>query len=108
MRHQSDDVTSRAADARDVIDAAVRVPSVGNLSVRIAIPEDHPARRLEINDHIRLGEIIAFAVRDRNPKHLPFCGERRECRVGLFDSNTYVLAAKLQVTVPQHRAWKQS
>src|SRR3954453_18386228 len=46
-------------------------------------------------------------MRDRNPKHLPFRGKRRERRVGLFDAYADVLAAKLQITISQHRAWEQ-
>ena len=58
--------------------------------------------------HLRLGEIIAFAVRDRDPQHLPFGRHGGERRVGLLDANADVLAMELQIAVAQHGAGQQA
>ena len=58
--------------------------------------------------HLRFGEVVAFAVRDRDAQHLPGRAERGERRVGLLDAQVHVLAAELQPGVPQHRARQQA
>ena len=59
-------------------------------------------------DHVRIGVVVALAVRDRDAQDLAGEGARRERRVGLLDADAHVLAVELQVAVPQHRAWQQS
>ena len=64
---------------------------------RFGVAEDHLAVALEPREHLGLGEVVAFAVRDRQsaaPGPSRHC--RRERRVGLLDAQMHVLAAELQ------------
>ena len=45
---------------------AVRVGLVGDRAARVAVAEDHAPLDSSALDHVRLGEVVALAVRDRN------------------------------------------
>ena len=78
VRHQADDVARLVADAGDVVDAirsgwprpSPRLPAVDvaedHLPVRVRAPRCTSGSR----------EVVAFAVRDGDPQHLPWRAER--------------------------------
>ena len=107
MRHQADHVARLVAQAGDVGHRSVRV-AVGGLTPRgVDVAEQHLAVALEPRHHVRLGVVVAFAVRDRNAQHLALAARRGERRVGVLDPHVHVLAAEVQAVVAQHRAGQQ-
>ena len=52
MRHQADDIPLFVADAGNAVDGPVRVRRIGDLSVLVAVPEEHAARALERVEHV--------------------------------------------------------
>ena len=77
------------------------------LAGRVAIAEHHAAGRFELANRLRVREVVALAVRDRQAQHPAASRAQRERRIGLLDANVNVLAVELQVAVPQHRARQQ-
>ena len=80
---------------------------VGDLAAGVAVSEHDAPARFERADDVRLREVVAFAVRDRELQHLTARRTRRERRVGLLGAHPDVLAVKLQVAIAQHRARQQ-
>ena len=81
--------------------------SARRLAVRIGVAKHDPAARLQFPQHVRRRVVVAFAVRDRHPEHLPWRAQRRERRIGAIDPHADELAVKLQVAIAQHRAGQQ-
>ena len=96
MRHQADDVARLVAEPGDRRLRSVRIGRVADVAGGVGVAEDDLTVRLEPGDDVRLGEVVALAVRDRNPQHLPAAARHRERRIGLLDADVHVLAAELQ------------
>ena len=107
VRHQADDVPRLVADAGDVVERSVRVGGVADRAGSVAVAEHDPSGRLQLVDHVGRGEVVAFAVGDRQLQHLAARRARGERRVGLLDADADVLAVKLEVAIAQHRAGQQ-
>ena len=103
MRHQADNVATFVADASNRLDRAVRVCVIGYDAGFVHVTEHDLAILLELAELVRSREVIALAVRDRNPQHLLRRARERKRRIGLLHAHMNVLAAKLQLAVAQHR-----
>src|SRR5215510_2146285 len=95
VRHQADDVPRLAADARDVVDGAVRVRRVGDPAALVAVAEDNAPRRFELANDVGVGGGVALAMRHRHLEALSLRRARGERRVGLLDADEDLLAVEL-------------
>ncbi len=69
MRHEADDVACRIADAGDVVERAVWIVT--------GMLKDHLAVGFERVQVIRIREVVALAMRDRQPQQLSRAGTPR-------------------------------
>src|SRR3979490_3139978 len=107
MRHQSDDIPRLVAEAGNSRRRPVRLGLVGNPTGPCGVPEDHLAVLFETRDDVGLGEVVAFAVCDRELQNLALPARRREWRVNLLYAQMHLLAAELESAIPQHCAGEQ-
>src|SRR5204863_843078 len=98
------DIARLVAEAGDRRRRTIRIRLVGEFPGRRRVAENDLSVGLEPGDRVRLGEVVALAVRNRYAKHLTGAAQSRERRVGLFDADVEVLAAELQAAVAQHRS----
>ena len=108
MRHQAGHVALFIADAGDVLQRAVRVRAVGQVSTGVAVLPKDLVVGLELGERFFIGEIAAFAVGDGHAENFSrrnLAGERRVGRGGLEEN---VFAVELQVAVADERAGQQA
>jgi len=108
MRHQAGHVALFIADAGDVLQRAVGVRSIGQVSAGVAVlPEDLIAH-LEFRERFVVGEIAALAVGDGHAQNFSrrnLVGERRVVRGGLEKN---VFAVELQIAIADERSGQQA
>src|SRR5579862_302584 len=107
MRHQAEHVASLVADARDVIERAVRVGHVRDLTVLRAVTKKNAVVAFELFNDPRFGEITAFSMRNRNAEHLAFATGVGERRISRFDANMNVFTDEFQSAITDKRAGQQ-
>jgi len=108
MRHQAGHVALFIADAGDVLQRAVGIRRVGQVSVRVAVLPQNLVVGLELRERFFVGKIAAFAVGDGHAEDFSrrnLAGERRVVRGGLEEN---VFAVELQVAVADERAGQQA
>lgn len=108
MRHEAGHVASVIANAGDVLQGAIRVRGIGNVSIRIAIMPQNLVVRFQVCERLLISEIAAFAVGDRHAEDFSrrnLAGERGIVREGFQE---HVLAMKLQIAVANERAGQQA
>ena len=76
VRHQADDVARLVAEAGDRRRRSVRIGRVADAPVGVGVAEDDLPVGLEPGDDVRLGEVVALAVGDRNAEDLSADGTR--------------------------------
>ena len=108
VRHEAHDIALLAANARDVVDRAVRVGFRRDGAGICGVSENHLPALFQSLDDIRLRVVVAVAVRDRHPEPLAPAAVRRERRVGLFHLHEYLFALELDAAVAEHRPWQQA
>src|SRR5207253_2997102 len=108
MRHQPQHVASGVGDPSDVAQRAIRIRLRGDPAVGGAVPEDDLAVSLEGFEGVRVGEEIAFAVRDWDSEDLARSTIDRESTITLLDPQLHPLAAKLARRVSQQRSRQQT
>ena len=108
MRHQAGHVAAFVADARDVLQRAVGIRGVGQVSGRVAVLPQDLVVGLEFRERGFVGKIAAFAVRDGHAQNFPrrnLARERRIVRGGLEEN---IFAMELQIAVANERAGQQA
>ena len=104
VRHEADDVPLPVADARDVVEGAVRVRAGGARPRGVAVAEDDLVVRRHVVPGRGLGPPVPVAVRDREAQDVALRqlgGERRPDRL---DADEDVLAAEALARVEEERA----
>ena len=108
MRHQAGHVALFIADAGDVLQRAVGIRGVGQVSVRIAVLPEDLVVGLELRERFFVGKIAAFAVGDGHAENFArrnLARERRIVRGGLEEN---IFAVELQIAVADERAGQQA
>ena len=72
-----------------------------------AVAERHPALALEPRDGLAVGDVVAFAVRDRDFDHLAGIVAARERRIGALDAQIDVAADETELGVAHEHAGQQ-
>ena len=108
MWHQAGHIALFIADAGDVLQRAVRIRTVGQVSGRVAVLPKDLVVGLELRQRFFIGKIATFAVGDGHAQDFPrrnLARERRIVRGGLEEN---IFAVELQVAVADERAGQQS
>src|SRR5439155_11630363 len=101
-------VAGLVAEPGDGGGGPVRVGLIGHDTRCRRVAKDNLSLPFEPIDHVGSGKVVPFAVRNRDPEHLPFPASTGERRVNLLDTNMHVLTPELETAVPEHRPWQQS
>ena len=108
MRHQAGHVALFIADAGNVLQRAVRIRGVGQVSARIAVLPEDLIVGLELRERFFVGKIATFTVGDGHAENFSrrnLAGERRVVCGGLEEN---VFAVELQIAVADERAGQQA
>ena len=108
MRHQAGHVALFITDAGDVLQRAVGIRTIGQVSVRIAILPEDLVVGLELCERFLVGKITAFAMGDGHAQDFSrrnLTGEWRIVRGGLEEN---IFAVELQIAVADERAGQQA
>src|ERR1043165_3323799 len=108
MRHESQDVARRVADACDIIARAVRVGFRCRLAFARAVAKDDAVFALQLFKGGVVASVVAFGMSDWNAEHasrLQLIGKRR---LGRLDANIDVIADEMQVALATERAGQES
>src|SRR5450830_621124 len=108
MRHHAGHIALSVDDARDVRDRAVWIVLLVHRTVRSAIAKDHLPLLFHDSQRRCVDSIVAIAVSNGQPEHLPGLAAACEHSVRILDAHRYGVAEKGQVTVAQQGARQQS
>src|SRR5438105_11689965 len=108
MRHHPEHVAALIDDAGDAVHCAVVVPIRIDHAVRRRVAEQHPALALEPRNGRAVGDVIAFAMGDRDTDHLPGIVAAREWRIGTLDTQINVAADKTKLRIAHQYAGQQT
>ena len=108
MRHHADHIARLIAEAGDRVNRSVRIRGIVDAALRVRVAQDHLAIGLELPQHLRRREVVAFAVTNGNPEHAAGRRRGRKRRIDLLDPHVDVLAPVLQPAIAQHRAGQQT
>src|ERR1700758_4340569 len=99
MRHHAKHIAALVDDTGDAIHRAIVIPVRIDQAVGRRIAEQHPAFALEPRNGLAVGDVIAFAVRHRDPDHLPGIVATSERRVGTLDPQIDVAADETKLSI---------
>src|SRR4029078_3899641 len=108
MRHHTEYIAALVQDAGNRVDGAVVVPVRVDRAVRRGIPEQHAPLAFQPRNGFTVGDIIAFAMRNRHANDLAGIVAAREWRVGALDAQINVVAYEAQVSIAHQDAWQQA
>src|SRR5688572_19850534 len=87
VRHQTHHVSRAIADAGDVVDRPIGISLIPRNTAGIGVSKDDLAMRIELRDRLRIGEVVAFPVRDWQLQNLAWPAQGGEWRIGMLDAN---------------------
>ena len=104
MRHHAEHVAFIVHNAGHEIGRAVDVPGRIERAIGRRVAEQNTPLAFECLDGLVVGDIIAFAMRDRHADHLPRVIAARERRVGALDAQIDVAADEFQLGIAHQHA----
>ena len=104
MRHEAHDVAPHVADARHVVQGAVRIASVSPRTVGAHVAEDDLVPREHLLVHPRLGGPVPVGVRDGHAEDVALVDRERERGAFRFHAQENVLAHEAEAFVSEHRS----
>jgi len=107
MRHHAQNIPPRIADARDVVERAIRACLRRHLAVCRTISKHHLRIRLKAGERHGVGIVVSIRMRDGNFQDLAWCIQTRKRRGCILDPDIDIFADKMQRTIAQHRARQQ-
>jgi hypothetical protein len=107
MRHQAGHIALFIANAGDVLQRAVGIRGVGQVSVGVAVLPQDLIIGLELGERFFVGKIAAFAMGDGHAENFACRNLIGERGVGRGGFEEHVFAAKLQRTIANQGARQQ-
>src|ERR1700722_1482339 len=108
MRHHPHYISSRTANARNIVQRSIGIRRRRSLSVEASVPEHNAILAAQFVQRRRIAEVVPFHVADRNGEHLAFAAGIGEWRVDVFHPQLHQLANVFQPHVAQQRSWQKS
>ena len=108
MRHHAEHVEPVGIDAGNVVQRAIRIGCAANFAIRIAIAEGDAIVAFEAFQRLVIGDIIAFAMGDRDLDGLTFLVSGGEGCVGAADFEMLHLADEFETGIAHQHARQQS
>lgn len=107
MRHQSRNITTLIANARDIQQRAIRICRVGDISARIAVLPQDLIIRLQFCERGFVRKIASFPVRNRHAQNFSGRNPIRKRRIVRDRFQVDEFAMELQITIANQRAGQQ-